>query len=116
MKLFNKISGDVTKLFNKVNSSAPILMRKFNNTIRKADNTVGRVGNFISNTNSQLGGPSIVGDTAKYVAGKVHDTRKQIMNTENVIKNNLEKAIHSPMKEISDPHSVGGHQQSMSFT
>jgi hypothetical protein len=116
MKLFNKISGDVTKLFNKVNSSAPTLMRKFNNTIRKADNTVGRVGNFISNTSNQLGGPAIIGDTAKYVAGRVHDGRKQIMHTENIIKNNLEKAIHAPMKEINDPHSVGGQQPNMSFT
>jgi hypothetical protein len=51
------------------------------------------------------------------IAGKVHDTRKQIMNTENIVKNNLEKAIHAPIKEINnDPHGVGGQQQSMSFT
>jgi membrane-anchored protein YejM (alkaline phosphatase superfamily) len=109
MKLFNKLSNNAQKLFNKVSSEAPTIYRKFNNTVRKIDNSVGRVGNFIQNSSKDLGVP-IVGDHAKILTDKVHDFRLGVNKTTEKIKNNLEKAIHEPMNKITkDPNSEGGH-------
>jgi len=117
MKLFNKFSSNTQKLFNKVSSEAPTIYRKFNNTIRKIDNSVGRVGNFIQNSSRDLGVP-IIGNNAKMLTDRVHDFRLGVNKTTEKIKNNLEKAIHEPMNKITkDPHSEGGHpsQNNSSF-
>jgi hypothetical protein len=111
MKLFNKISSNANRLFNKAKADSPSLYRKFTNTIRKIDNSVGRVGNFLSNTSKDLGLPSVLHENVDKLVGGVHNTRK-------VLHNNLEKAIHEPLSKIrQDPNSMGGNeaQQDMEF-
>ena len=90
--LFNKIGNSATSLFNKVSSQAPTMYRKFQNTVRKVDNSVGRVGSFISNTANSLGIPAISALT-KTITNGIHQGRIGMSNA-------LEKAVKADISEI----------------
>ncbi len=90
-KLFRKIE-DGAKYFTKMGNTNT-LFRKIENTGRKIDNSVARVGNFLINTSKSLGLPNPVASTIQQGVNLVHNTRTGI-------KNNLEKAIHAPLSDV----------------
>lgn len=88
MTWFQKLSSKATKLFNKSGANNPNFLRKVGNTARKTDNSIARVGNFLANTAHSMG-YNDVGDTINSVTNKIHDLR-----------NNLEKAIKTPIGDV----------------
>ena len=84
--LFKKI-GDSARLFTKTVSS-PSFFRKVDNTARKTDHSMARVGSFLVDTANQFG-LSPVASGIKNVVGNIHG-----------IRNNLEKSIRSPIGAI----------------
>ena len=86
MKLFNK-QNNHNVLFNKINQGNS-LFNKVN--LRKADNSVARVGHFIKPFASNFGLGGVV---------------QQAVNTSHRIKNGLEKSINLPMKQIRNHSS-----------
>jgi ABC-type transporter Mla subunit MlaD len=100
MKLFSKISHGASKMFNKASDSAPTMYRKFNNTIRKVDNSVARVGNFIANSSDHFTGNKLLGDSVRGITSSVHQTRKNLQN-------DLEKSIKGNLNDVRDPNSEG---------
>jgi hypothetical protein len=85
--MFKKLS-DVPKLFNKISSNKNVIFRKAMNTGRQIDNSVARVGHFLTNTANSLGLRPI-GSAIQSGVNAVHN-----------IRNNLEKAIKAPISEI----------------
>ncbi len=83
--LFNKIGAASQRLFNKAVNTP--------NLLRKIDNTVGRVSNFVSNTANSFGQPAIAGLADKFAKGT------------HTIRNNLEKAINTPNNEIQSKYA-----------
>jgi len=88
MKLFTKNSG-ISKLFTKNGSKD--LFQKIPTLARKADNTVIRVGNFLSTSARSLG------------LHPVADAIDSGVNTVHEIRNNLEKSAKTPLNELR-PH------------
>ena len=86
MKLLNKQENH-HKLFTKMNQSNS-MFNKIN--LRKADNSIARVGHFIKPFASSLGLGGVV---------------QQAVNTSHRIKNGLEKSINLPMKQIRNHSS-----------
>ena len=89
MGLFDKITQGASNLFNKVTND-PNLFRKIDNTARKIDNSVVRVGAFLKPI-ANIAGLGGVVDSA--VAG-VHGLR-----------NNLERSVKQPIGKIRDGNS-----------
>jgi hypothetical protein len=85
MKLFTKNNG-MTKLFSK--DGGKTLFQKIGDHARKVDNTVTRVGNFLSSSARTLGFNPI-GDIIDRGVKTVHN-----------IRNNLEKSIKAPLNDI----------------
>ena len=81
--IFNKL-GKTTSLFNKMGKTDNFF-RKLDNTSRKVDNSVARIGAFIHP----------VADMA-HMGGFVDDA----VNGVHAVHNGLEKAIHTPMSQI----------------
>lgn len=81
--LFSKI-GNSTKLFGKMGNDGN-LFRKFDNTARKVDNSVMRVGAFIKPVADMAGLGSYVNDA---------------VNGTHAIRNGLEKAIKTPVNDL----------------
>jgi len=100
MSIFNKISQGARSLFNKATN--PVLFRKINNTARKIDNSVQKVGIFLL--------PIVSGYNPAYGAqlanglASTHNIRMGIQNgldTATRVKNSLEKAIKPPQDNIT---------------
>lgn len=85
MSLFNKIKSGANTLFNKAKSTP--------NLFRKIDNSIARVGSFVRDTANQLGVPQIA------------NLASSIVNNTHAIRNNLEKAINSPVKELRNNYA-----------
>ncbi len=85
MKLFTKNNG-MTKLFSK--DAGKTLFQKIGEKARKADNSVTRVGNFLSSSARSLEFNPI-GDIIDRGEKTVHN-----------IRNNLEKSIKAPLNDI----------------
>ena len=81
--MFQKL-GNATQLFTKLGKDKN-LFRKFDNTARKVDNSIARIGAFIHP----------VADMA-HLGGFVDDA----VNGVHAVRNGHEKAIHTPMNEI----------------
>ncbi len=91
MKLFSKISEGATKLFNKIGNENH-LFRKINNTARKIDNSVAKIGQFLVPTAHHFG---------------FHGAANLIANTADsvhAVRNHLEKAIKEPVSDIRKNH------------
>jgi phosphohistidine swiveling domain-containing protein len=86
MSLFKKL-GEAPKLFSKVFND-PTLFRKISNTARKIDNSVARVGNFLTSTAKNIG----LGSIAPRISG--------VTDAVHNIRNGLEKAISAPINEV----------------
>lgn len=82
MKLFNKLVASGTKLFNKLNDPSNNTFRKVINTARKADNTIAKVGHFITNTANDFGLSPVAEISNRLVNGS-HTVRKNLTNTLN---------------------------------
>jgi hypothetical protein len=85
MKLFTK-NNSKSRLFSKDGTSN--LFNKLSEYARKGDNTVARVGNFLSSSARTLGFHP-VGNIIDSGVKSVHDFR-----------NNLEKSIKAPISEV----------------
>ena len=86
MGLFQKVSQGATALFNKV--SDPSFLRKVGNTSRKIDNSVARVGSFLTPVLNSVG------------LNSVSNLINKGVNTSHLIHNSLEKAISAPMDNV----------------
>ena len=84
--LFRKVKN-TSRLFGKILQD-PNLFRKVTNTARKTDNSMARIGSFLVDTANQFG-LSPVASGIKNVVGGAHG-----------IRNNLEKAIRTPIGQI----------------
>jgi hypothetical protein len=78
------------------------MYRKFNNTIRKADNSAARVGNFIANTSDHVTGNKLIGDQVRGVTSSIHQARKNLQN-------DLEKSIRGNLNEVREPNAEGNN-------
>ncbi len=81
MTLFRKLDQGANKLFTKINQNAPVLLRKI-------DNTAQRLTSAISPTLSQYGFDA----AANAVNGINNDVHQ--------IRNNLERAIKTPVSDL----------------
>ncbi len=81
MTLFNKVNQGANRLFNKINQNAPVLLRKI-------DNTAQRITSGIAPTLSQYGFDA----AANSVNGINNDVHQ--------IRNNLERAIKTPVSDL----------------
>ena len=100
MGLFQKIQHNAGRLFNKAMGSNGIF-NKINTLARQGDNTVQRVGAFIRPIASKFG----VGGIVDGVVNRVHDVASQVRNTNNSIRNNLERAVKAPMSDITSNYA-----------
>jgi hypothetical protein len=87
MSWFNKLQNGAQKLFTKTVND-PNIFRKIGNTARKVDNSIARVGHFLSNTANTMGMTPL--------AGMINSG----VNAAHQIRNNLEKSIHAPLSDI----------------
>ena len=87
---FQKVGQGSGKMFNKV-SNNPNFFSKFSNTARKIDNSIARVGNFLQPTLNMVN-PALGGMV------------QQCVNAVHQIRNNLEKSITAPMRQIRNTH------------
>jgi len=85
-QMFNKVKGG-NQLFSKVKTGPTA----FHKTIRKVDNSVGRVGDFISAVADVSGFPAVGYLTRFASSNAVHGTRHA-----------LEKATHADMDNVRD--------------
>ena len=81
--LFSK-QGNGSELFKKIINDKN-LFRKFDNTSRKIDNSVARVGAFIKPVANMA-----------HMGGYVDD----VVNGVHAVHNGLEKAVHTPMSQV----------------
>ncbi len=81
MTFFNKVNQGANKLFNKINQNAPVLLRKI-------DNTAQRMTSAIAPTLHQYGFDA----AANAVNGINNDVHQ--------IRNNLERAIKTPVSDL----------------
>ena len=86
MKLFSKNTG-IQKLFNKGGNTGNYF-NKVSTLARQGDNSVARVGNFLSSSARSIG---------LHPFASVID---HVVNTAHDIRNNLEKSIKAPISEI----------------
>ena len=86
--LFQK-QGNGSELFKKI-ANDKNLFRKFDNTSRKIDNSVARIGAFIKPVANMA-----------HMGGYVDD----VVNSVHAVRNGLEKAIHTPMNEIRSSYA-----------
>ena len=86
--VFNKL-GKTTQLFNKIGKTDNFF-RKLDNTSRKVDNSVARIGAFIHP----------VADMA-HMGGFVDDA----VNSVHAVHNGLEKALKTPIGEIRSKYA-----------
>ena len=86
--LFSK-QGNGSELLKKIVNDKN-LFRKFDNTSRKVDNSVARIGAFI-----------------KPVANMAHmgDFVDDAVNSVHAVRNGLEKAVHTPMNELRSSYA-----------
>ena len=105
MKLFSKLAHNAQKLFNKANEQAPVMFRKFNNTVRKVDNSIQRANAGVQSISKGLNIPVVsplVSSFSNAVASNSTLARNSINNAQKTIKNGLEKAISTPLKDLKD--------------
>ncbi len=81
MTFFNKVNQGANKLFTKINQNAPVLLRKI-------DNTAQRMTSAIAPTLQQYGF-----DTASNAVNGINNDIHQI-------RNNLERAIKTPVSDL----------------
>ena len=86
--LFSK-QGNPSELFKKI-ANDKNLFRKFDNTSRKVDNSVARIGAFIKPVANMA-----------HLGGYVDDA----VNGVHAIRNGLEKATKTPMNEIRSSYA-----------
>ena len=100
MSLFQKVQNNAGRLFNKAMSKNGIF-NKINTLARQGDNTVQRVGHLLRPIASQFG----VGDIVDGVVNRVHDVASHVRNTNQSIRNNLERAVKAPMSDINSNYA-----------
>ena len=92
MKLFSKISNGI-KLFNK-SANDGSLFRKVNNTARKIDHSVMRVGEFIKPVANSFGVGGTVNPLIDKGVKKIH-----------LMRNSLEKAVNMPVNQLTNNYA-----------
>jgi hypothetical protein len=88
--LFKKVDSN-SSIFQKVAGRGDIF-QKVKTILRKADNSVARVGNFLVNTGHQLGLDPLA-NQLKGVVNNIHNSRVGISNS-------LEKSVRGNINEI----------------
>jgi len=100
MSFFNKLGANAGRLFNKATSKGGIF-DKVNVALRQGDNSVQRVGAFIRPIADQFGLGDVVGGAVNKFSGLA--TRARDLNRD--IRNNLERAVQAPIKEIQNSYA-----------
>ena len=101
MSFFNKVSQGATKLYNNAVGKNGIF-NKVSTVGRKFDNSIARVGNFITPFADRLG----AGDTVRNGVKMVHDWTQKGRQEINDAKNGLERAVKSPINDIQRQNYV----------
>ena len=97
VSFFNKVSQNAQKLFKNATGSNGIF-KKTTDALRKGDNTIQRVGNFLLPLADKIGMSNVL----QSGLNTVHGYRQQISDEVNNLKNGLERAVKAPISDIQE--------------
>lgn len=94
---FKKIGQGASKLFKNATGNNGIF-KKTTDALRKTDNSIQRVGNFLLPLADRIG----MSGSLQSGLNTIHGYRQQINDEVNNVKNGLERAVKAPISSIQN--------------